>query len=345
MSKMSKAAELVKTAASTMKSGVKGAASTAGSTFKAGVAASESKGAGIVADKAMESIKKEAARASAKAVTGDAFKKGIKSGVGSIKESTSSSVTGGTLKRAAERLTDSDYISSAVKPGIASAFEQAGGRTGMAKRIVGGAAIGGATTGTIGALQGRDFWEDAKGGAWRGGLAGGGRQIYKMGKTDVGSELLTSARGQMTTARSEASQAQGMKEARDTLDFYDGPNKETMIGKIGASNASNYQSKSFMENVMGDMKTARENRQEAFSGGMARAEARGQQELDKHRENMKAKKSSPDIPTRQDSSPKDNVSNPVRVLERANTHSKMSNSLLGNHQGGRAGRGMRPMMR
>lgn len=349
MSKISRAGELLKAAASTMKSGVKGAASQAGNVFKAGAAASEAKGKNIVADKVLDAAQKTAARASAKAVTGDAFRRGIKSGIRAMGESTSKNVTTGTLKRAAGRLTDSDYVSTAIKPGLISAFEQAGGRSGMAKRIVGGAALGGATTGTIGALRGEDFWESSKKGAVVGATAGAGRQVQQMGRTEVGSELIGSMRGQISKARTEANVAQGMKEARaiPELANLSGDVREGVISELASRRAQGYQSKSFMDNAVADIKAAKDSRMEVFNESMANAEARGNQEY----QNMKAKvqkrkASSIDIPTRKEmNASRQGKSNQVSVLERANRHANMSNAVLGNHQGGRRQTGVRPRMR
>lgn len=150
---------------------------------------------------------KEAGRIAAKAVTGDEFKKGIKSTFKSATEATSRSVRGDTLKRAAGRLTDSEYIKTAIKPGLKSAFEQAGGKAGMARRVVGGAAIGGATTGTVGALRGRDFWESSKSGVLMGGMGGLGRQYGQMKETEVGSELYKSVSGEFSKAKAGAERA------------------------------------------------------------------------------------------------------------------------------------------
>ena len=344
MSKVSRAGELLKTAASTMKSGVKGAASQAGTAFKAGAAASEAKGKSVVAGKAVDAAIKNATRASAKAVTGDAFKEGIKSGIGAMGESTSKNVTTGTLKRAAGRLTDSDYVSSAIKPGLTSAFEQAGGRSGMARRIVGGAAIGGATTGTIGALQGEDFWESSKKGAIVGATVGAGRQVQQMGRTEVGSELTSSMRGEMSTARKEANAAQAVKEAEAAVKSagLDGDIADGVMSELSLRKAHSYQQKSFTGNLMDDMRATKDSRMEIFNESMARAESRGNEEYEKFKQKVqKRKASSPDIPTRKEmNASRQGKSNQVSVLERANRHANMSSSLLGSNQSGR-----RPRMR
>lgn len=90
---------------------------------------------------------------------------------------------------AGKEMAKSGFLKDTVAPGLKSAFNQAGGAKGLGKRVLGGAAIGGATTGTISALRGGDFWEGAKGGALAGGIGGAGRHIYQMGQTGAGANL------------------------------------------------------------------------------------------------------------------------------------------------------------
>lgn len=272
---------------------------------------------------AADKVAKEAARASAKAVTGDAFKKGIKSGIGSLKVPTSKTVTGETLKRAAGRLTDSDYLKTAIKPGISSAFQQAGGRAGAARRIVGGAAIGGATTGTIGALRGNDFWESSKSGAVMGAVGGAGRQVKQMGRTEVGSELASSVRGELSTARREANVSYSVNEALNKFDGKGMSSKgmQASAEALATRKAKAYQSSSFMDNAKADVQATVQSRA-----------------------NMRAEKKSSGqaAPTRkQTNQARQGKSNQVVTLERANMHADMSNSILGNPIDRRKRRGAR----
>lgn len=333
------------TASEGIKEAVKGKASQAGSAIASGLAASEEKGKNIVAQKTVDGLKKKLARSTSRAQTADTFKAGIKSGIGAATASKSNTVTGETIKRAAGRLTDSEYINTAIKPGLSSAFEQAGGRSGAAKRIIGGAAIGGTATGTIGALRGNDFWESSRSGVVAGAGLGAGRQVQQMGRTEVGSATLGSMRDEMTTARREASTSQGLKESMEFhSNFKETYPKPSSIVKGAKHRANQYQSNTFMENLMSDMTEAKDSRLDVFRDATAKAEARGQEVVNNAKAKVK-KKSSPDIPKRQDYAPDSNVSNPVRVLQRHSEHSQMANSLFGNHQGGRKNTGMRKRMR
>lgn len=272
---------------------------------------------------AADKVAKETARASAKALTGDAFKKGIKSGIGSLGVPTSKSVTGETIKRAAGRLTDSDYLKTAIKPGISSAFQQAGGKAGAARRIIGGAAIGGATTGTIGALRGEDFWESSKSGAVMGAVGGAGRQAQKMSGTEVGSELMSSVRGEMGTARREANVSYSVNEALNKFEGKGMPRDGMMASAeaLATRKAKAYQSSSFMDNAKEDVKT----RVQSMS-------------------NLRDRKKSSTAPTptrKQTNAGRQGKSNQVVTLERANMHADMSNSILGRPAERGRNRGMR----
>lgn len=157
----------------------------------------------------------------------------------------SSTMNKETMRRAGQRLTDSEYIKTAVAPGLREAFDQAGGRSGMAKRVIGGAAIGGATTGTIGAMQGEDFWESSKKGVVAGGAAGLGRQGYMMGTSQSGRELTESIRGQYDTAKGHASRAQAYGDMEDL-----GWNANEDGGAEWAERrAGEYKGQSFWENM------------------------------------------------------------------------------------------------
>ena len=106
---------------------------------------------------------------------------------------------------AGKEMAKSCFLKDSVAPGLKSAFTQAGGMKGLGRRVLGGAAIGGATTGTISALRGGDFWEGAKGGALAGGLGGVGRHGYQMGQTGAASSLGSSMQNELTRMTPTAS--------------------------------------------------------------------------------------------------------------------------------------------
>lgn len=111
------------------------------------------------------------------------------------------SITGRTIKEAAGRMFNKDTVRDVIKPGLSSAFQEAGGKSGLAKRVIGGAAVGGTATGTIGALRGNDFWESARSGA----VMGAGHGAYKQGRamygTESGQGLITTAKGELDTSK------------------------------------------------------------------------------------------------------------------------------------------------
>lgn len=263
---------------------------------------------------------KEAGRAAAKAMTGDEFKQGVKSTFKSAADSTSRSVTGETIKRAAGRLTDSEYVRTAIKPGLKSAFEQAGGSSGIAKRVVGGAALGGATTGTIGALRGNDFWESSKTGVVAGGLGGLGRQYSQMGETEVGSELFKSVSGEFSKARAGANRAQSFSDARKDLGK---GYSDTIVSALAAKREKEYAGGSFMKNALGDIKSGFARRDEGPP-------------LEEALNAVRKQSASPSkTPTRKETNAsRRGKSNQVVTMDRAAKHQVLSNRVLGNHQGG-----------
>lgn len=105
----------------------------------------------------------------------------------------------------------SGYLKDTVAPGLKEAFSQSGGLKGLGRRVLGGAAVGGATTGTISALRGGDFWEGAKGGALAGGAAGAGRHAWQMGQTGTGSMLMQDMGAEKTRMTPGATQFGGVK--------------------------------------------------------------------------------------------------------------------------------------
>lgn len=167
----------------------------------------------------------------------------LKAGGSAVKNS----MTGRTVSGAAKNLTSSGFLQETVAPGLKNAFTMAGGGTGLGRRVIGGAAIGGAASGTIGALRGNDFWESARGGALAGGAAGVGRHGYKMSQTGAGSKLASDVKGQYGSAKTAA--------ARDQTN-------SDMSGKrgVGAESAvarrSRYQGQSFWDGMKADTSNA-----------------------------------------------------------------------------------------
>ena len=107
-----------------------------------------------------------------------------------------------SVVHAGKEMAKSGFLKDTVAPGLKSAFSQAGGMKGLGKRVLGGAAIGGTTTGTISALRGGDFWEGAKSGALTGGIGGVARHGYQMG---AGSSLGSSFQNELTRMTPTAS--------------------------------------------------------------------------------------------------------------------------------------------
>lgn len=132
---------------------------------------------------------------------------GIKSALSAGKKALSESMTGKTLKNMAGRMGTSSFMKDTVSPALSAAWKGSGGGAGLGKRVLGGAAIGGATTGTISALRGNDFWEGARSGAVMGGMAGAGRHGYKMAQTDGAQVLGSAVSGEYSRARGDASRS------------------------------------------------------------------------------------------------------------------------------------------
>lgn len=156
------------------------------------------------------------------------------------------SMTQKTVRNTAERLFNSSYIKETVTPGMKDAFAQAGGKSGMAKRVLGSAAVGGATTGTIGALRGDDFWESSKSGVLMGGAAGMGLQGRAMGKTEAGVNLRSSVKGQYGAAKGDAAREQAGIDASLTKGY-----TESQRGDIAEAQ---YRGQSFWQNMRQDRK-------------------------------------------------------------------------------------------